>query len=479
MVTEFDRQALLKEVLRSDLRSFLIKVFNTVSPADTYHHNWHIDAILYELQLIRSGENRRLVINQPPRSLKSICVSVAFVAWWLGHDPAKRFAVVSYSSELSATFQRQFRKVVESEWYRQVFPAVKFDKFTETEAETTKGGGRFAASIDGTFTGKGADVIIIDDPMKAADANTETALRKVNEVYAGTLLSRFNDKKSGALILVMQRLNEDDLSAKVLASEDCRHLILSAIAETDERIQTGPDTYHERKKGDALNPDHEPLAEYEKLKREMGSIAFSTQYQQNPIPLEGNIIRREWYKHYDAPPSPSPGMQIVQSWDIATAIAETNDYSVCTTWAMIKRDYYLLHVWRGRLEFPKLRHKVIELAQDQEAKTLLIEKDGPGLQMIQELTSDPVKGVPRPIAIRPHADKLTRMSAQSSRFEAGQVFLPKEAPWLAELQRELLGFPNTKHDDQVDSISQFLNWAEKHLSLGHDYTGFAGPRIVR
>jgi hypothetical protein len=191
----------VKALLRADFLSFLVKTFKTVSATDTYLHNWHIDAILYELNLIVSGKNRKLVINQPPRSLKSICVSVAFVAWCLGKDPAKRFAVVSYSNELAATFQRQFRKVVESDWYKELFPAVKFDKFTETEAETTKGGGRIAASIDGTLTGKGADVIIIDDPMKAADANSETALRRVNEFYSSTLLSRFNNKQTGALIL--------------------------------------------------------------------------------------------------------------------------------------------------------------------------------------------------------------------------------------------------------------------------------------
>ena len=451
----------LKALLRSDFRSFLVKTFTTVSAADTYLHNWHIDAILYELNLIVSGKNRKLVINQPPRSLKSICVSVALVAWWLGKDPSKRFTVVSYSNELAATFQRQFRKVVESEWYKALFPAVKFDKFTETEAETTRGGSRFAASVDGTLTGKGADVIIIDDPMKAADANSETALRRVNEFYSSTLLSRFNNKQTGALILVMQRLHEDDLSAKVLKEEECRHLVLSAIAEDDEVIQIGPDKFYHRWKGEVLNEAHEPLSVYDDMKQKMGSIAFSTQYQQTPIPLEGNIVRREWFKTYEKEPVKGPGVQIIQSWDIATATGVKNDYSVCTTWAKVKREYYLLHVWRGRLEFPKLRRKVIELAKTYEPNAILIEKAGPGLQMIQELVAKSINDVPRPIGIHPHKDKVTRMSAQSSRFEAGQVFLPTDAPWLADLYRELLGFPNTKHDDQVDSVSQFLNWAEK------------------
>ena len=284
-------------------------------------------------------------------------------------------------------------------------------------------------------------MIIIDDPMKASDANSETALRQVNEVYSFTLLSRFNNKQTGALILVMQRLHEDDLSAKVLKEEGRRHLVLSAIAEEGMRIQTGPNRFYDRKKGEVLNQAHEPLSVYDRLKAEMGSLSFSTQYQQNPIPLEGNLIKRKWFKTYDNAPAKGDGVQIIQSWDIATATGLNNDYLVCTTWAKVGRDYYPLHVWRGKLDFPKLRHKIIDLARAYEPNTVLIEKAGPGLQMIQEFVANYVRGVPKPIGIRPHTDKVTRMAAQSSRFEAGQYISQKKHLGLLNYNVNSLAFP--------------------------------------
>ena len=246
--------------LRQDLGTFMAKVFSTVSPGDDYLHNWHIDAVTHALMQIHQGKNRRLIITQPPRSLKSICTSVAFVAWSIGHDPSKRFACVSYSHELAASFARQFRAVVTSDWYRALFPAVRLSKDTETECVTTKGGGRFAVPVGGSFTGRGADVIIIDDPMKADDAQSEKARRAVNDWYATTLLSRLDDKQSGAIILVMQRLHEDDLAGRLLREDGWHHLDLPAIAENDQEIPIGPGVVHRRRKGEALHPARESLA---------------------------------------------------------------------------------------------------------------------------------------------------------------------------------------------------------------------------
>ena len=159
----------LDATLRSDLSLFVRKVFATVSPNDAFKPNWHIEAIAHELTRCHAGENRRLLITQPPRSLKSICASVAFPAWALGHDPTQRFLCVSYSEGLANEFTRQFRLVTESEWYRRVFPGMRLKTETRTEAITTRGGGRAALSVGGSITGRGADFIIIDDPLKAED----------------------------------------------------------------------------------------------------------------------------------------------------------------------------------------------------------------------------------------------------------------------------------------------------------------------
>ena len=174
----------LGALLRSDLRYFVRKAFHTILPGTTYLPNWHIDAIVYELMRINAGEVNRLLINQPPRSLKSICVSVAFGAWLLGHDPSRRIIVVSYSNELAAELHRQFRMVVDADWYRALFPAMRLARDTGTELVTTAGGSRYATSVGGTLTGRGADLIVVDDPLKAEEANSDLARTRVNDWYS-------------------------------------------------------------------------------------------------------------------------------------------------------------------------------------------------------------------------------------------------------------------------------------------------------
>ena len=158
----------------------------------------------------------------------------------------------------------------------------------------------------------------------------------------------------------------------------------------------------------------------------MGSLTFSAQYLQRPVPLEGNLVKRDWIKWYDRAPPRSTGVQVVQSWDVASTTGDVRDWSVCTTWLIIKESYYLLDVWRGRLEFPQLKHKMIALAREHSPNRILIEQAGPGLHLIQEFKANPVAGVPMPIGIKPVGDKLVRMEAQCARFEAGQVYLPRE-----------------------------------------------------
>jgi predicted phage terminase large subunit-like protein len=478
MMSGINDRNFLDAALRQDPGTFIAKAFQTVSPGDRYQHNWHIDAIVHALLQVHGGFERRLIITQPPRSLKSICTSVAFVTWSLGHDPSKRFACVSYSNELAATFARQFRSVITSSWYRSIFPNVRLAKDTETECITTRGGGRITVSVGGSFTGRGADVIIIDDPMKAEDGQSETARRNVNEWYGSTLLSRLDDKETGAIILVMQRLHEDDLAGKLLRESAWHHLDLPAIAQEDQEVPIGPDCVHRRKKGDLLHPERESLKTLEGIRREMGSLAFSAQYLQRPVPAEGNLVKRDWIRFFERTPDRGPGTRIVQSWDVASTTGENSDWSVCTTWAIRKRQYYLIDVWRGRLEFPQLRRKLIDLAHQHRPNRILIEKTGPGLHLVQELRANPEPGVPVPIGITPEGDKVVRMEAQCARFESDQVYLLKDAPWLGDFLNEILAFPNARHDDQIDSVSQFLNWAEGYWSRRQTVSMF-GPKIIR
>jgi predicted phage terminase large subunit-like protein len=467
-------RSFLDALLRDDLSFFIWKCCQTISPGTPYQPNWHIDAIAHQLMRVHREEISRLLINQPPRSLKSISVSVAYVAWLLGHDPTRRIIVVSYSNELAAELHRQFRMVIDSDWYQSLFPRMRPDRDTGSELVTTAGGGRYATSVGGTLTGRGADLIIIDDPQKAEDANSDTARRRVIEWYGGTLVSRLNDKKSGPIVVVMQRLHESDLAGHLMQQGAWEHLNLPAIAYENAIFDLGGGRTMRRRVGDILHPERESRKALDRIKAEIGSLKFGSQYQQQPVPLEGNIIRRSWFKTYRRLPHARP-KQIIQSWDIAMTADSKNDWSVCTTWYLINDDYYLVDVFRARLEYPDLRRKIVSIAKKHRANVILIENIGPGMALLQDLHRDRPQGIPRPIGQNPEGSKLDRMTVQSAKIEAGHVFIPQEAEWLGTFLLELLAFPNGKHDDQVDSVSQFLNWA----SLRRRGTTFFPPKIIR
>jgi len=465
-----NEQQLLHAILREDFTAFVRKAFETVAPGERYVHNWHIEAIAHELTNCAAGKTRRLLITQPPRSLKSICASVAYPAWLLGRNPTLDVICVSYSQVLTEDLTRQFRMVVNSAWYQKTFPAMRVNKDTGGETITTKGGKRIATTTTGTLTGRGADVVIIDDPIKAHEASSETTRRSVNTWYSESLTTRLNDKNKGVIVIVMQRLHEDDLAGHVVSSGLWRHLDLPAIAIEDEKVEIGPGRFFERKAGEALHGEREGLATLVGVKADLGSLAFSAQYQQRPTPAEGNIVKRDWFGTYESVPD-DRGVTIVQSWDLASSTKQTADYSACITAALYRKKIYLLDAWRGRLSFPDLRKRIIDHALHYRAETVLIEKASSGEQMLQDLQLDDTSGFPTPIGIRPESDKQTRMTGASPMIERGDVCLPKDAPWLGEFLGEVLGFPHGKHDDQVDAFSQLLNWAR-------DRERFSEPAIA-
>jgi hypothetical protein len=254
---------ILAALLRTDLRYFVRKVFTTVCPGERYMDNWHIDAIVHRLMLVYSGRNRRLLINQPPRSLKSICVSIAYVAWLLGKDPSRRIIVVSYSQDFAAELHRQFRVVVGSDWYQGLFPATIWSKETGFDLVTTMG--------------------------------------------SGSLVSRLNNKETGAIVVVMQRLHEDDLAGHLLRMGSWDHLMLPAIALEEHEIPLCHGKVQIRRPGDLLHPERENAETVERIRAEIGSLQFSAQYQQQPVPVEGNLILRAWFRVYDRLPEPGPG----------------------------------------------------------------------------------------------------------------------------------------------------------------------------
>ncbi len=274
------------------------------------------------------------------------------------------------------------------------------------------------------------------------------------------MLSRLDSKRTGCIIIVMQRLHQEDLVGHVLETDDWEVLSFPAIAEEEEsvvyRTPYGVKRFN-RSAGEALHPEREGLPELEAMRRRIGLYNFASQYQQRPIPVSGNMIKRDWLRFYSPGEAPRAGVRIVQSWDTASKTSELNDYSVCTTWAIDGPNFYLLDVLRRRMNYPDLKRALISHANLYSAEQVLIEDKSSGIQLIQELQYELASGI---VAYKPPpgSDKTMRLHACSDRFENGRVLLPRSAPWLDDYLIELLGFPGSRHDDQVDSTTQALDY---------------------
>lgn len=376
---------------RLDFWVFVQRVFAELDGGQ-FLDNFHIQLICAELEAVRMDDVHRLAIALPPRSLKSIIVSVALPAWLLGHAPQTRIICASYGQDLANKLATDCRQVMRSGWYRRLFPAaiLKADRQALDGFETTAGGERLATSVGGALTGFGADVIIVDDPVKPEEAFSEATRNSANDWARHTLFTRLNDKSTGRIIIVMQRLHEDDMIGHVMQIADFKLLSFSAIAQQDEKhvIRTPfGDLHARRSEGEALHPAREPLEVLAHQKQVMGSRFFAAQYLQMPSPPDGGLVKAHWFGRYDIGRSPE-FIQIVQSWDTANKGSVQSDFSVCTTWGRLGDQAYLMDVWRQRVDYPELKRAVRNHAERYKADAVLIEDSASGVQLAQELKQE-------------------------------------------------------------------------------------------
>ena len=477
-----------RTILRNDFYAFAERSFIELNPATDFAHNWHIEVMAQELERCRTGETNRLIVNLPPRSLKSHCGSVAFVAWLLGHNPSAQIIGASYAQDLADKHAIDCRALMNSDFYRTLFPATRLsaEKRAVSDFQTTARGCRKATSVGGVLTGRGADFIVIDDPLQPDKALSDTRRNGVNDWYDNTLCSRLNHKLTGCIILIMQRLHEDDLVGHVLDIEKRQGIEIEpkwkvlrfpAIAEEDEsyQVQRLSQTFtYGRRKGEVLHPEREPLPILEQLRETQGEYTFAGQYQQSPAPLGGGLVKHRWFKTYTAAERPEQFDFVFQSWDTANKATELSDYSACTTWGICRtrcgssgssggtnaNRVYLLHVLRAKMEYPELKRQVRALASEWNAKNVLIEDKASGTQLCQELIREGMHGVTK---CESKMEKVMRMNTVTSTIANGFVYLPEKASWLAQYVHELVTFPNGTHDDQADSTSQALNWIKEPI----------------
>jgi predicted phage terminase large subunit-like protein len=451
-------------ITRNDFYTFIHRAFRELNPRVQFLPNWHIELMASKLEACRSGNCRRLIINVPPRSLKSHAAAVSLPAFLLGHNPSSQIICASYGQDLANKHSLDCRTLLASAWYRRLFRTrLASHKQSVQEFLTTENGFRLATSVQGVLTGRGADFIIIDDPLKPDEALSETQRNAVNNWYDHTLYSRLNDKQRGCIIIIMQRLHEDDLVGHVLEQEDWDVVRLPAIAEEDEKhvIQSafGARIVH-RALGEVLDPNREPLHVLEGINNTIGSHNFAGQYQQAPSPLGGGMVKLDWFMRYAPGEQPAKFDFVFQSWDTGNKDTELSDPSVCTTWGIKSKRLYLLSVYSRRLNYPDLKRAVREQAARFKPRNILIEDKASGTQLIQELIREGIYGITR---YEPKMDKVMRLHSVTSTIENGFVYLPTEAPWLDAYLHEMTGFPKGKHDDQVDATSQALDWVKDQV----------------
>jgi predicted phage terminase large subunit-like protein len=477
-------ELLLDHAREQYLKTFVEDAWSILEPTTPLQWNWHLDLLCDYLTAARYGECRRLIINVPPRSMKSLLCTVFYPVWRWCTEPQRRFMFVSYSDELSTDHSLFRRNVLNSEMYRGSWGGrVKFskDQNLKTQYENTRRGVMFSTSITGSATGKGCDELIVDDPMNAKRAFSDQERETTNRTFDATFRSRLNNPATGTIIVIMQRLHDSDLTGHLLAQEPggWEHIKLPAEAEEDERWQSPTSArVYTRAAGELLWParfSHEVLAS---LKIALGSWSYAGQYQQNPAPLEGGIVQRKWIQYYRELPVANGGNstqitvgsgfgtrtergQWIQSWDCSFKDTREADYVVGQVWLRINRSYYLVDQVRERMDFIRTKQAIQQMtAKYPQATAKLIEDKANGPAVIAALRSE-IDGI---IPITPTDSKMGRLNGVSPLFEAGNVFLPDPAGgarWAGDFVEELTRFPNASHDDQVDACTQALMYMRR------------------
>ena len=446
------KSRIVEAACRNDFLSFFRLCFHILHPGSTLNMNWHHWRIAWYLELVLQGLVRRLIITAPPRTLKSLMVSVALPAYWMGRNPGERIIGISHSADLQIKFSNDFRRIVESAEYQTLFPHVKLSKNTETEVHTSQGGHRYARSAEGSLTGFAGGILILDDFQKPLDVASEARRMSTNASYYSTVASRTDNQHTGAIIVVGQRLHPDDHIGMLLRSaEPWTNLTFPAIAEREEYIPIWPGRSYLRRVGDLLHPEQQNREFLEAL-RTQAPETFAAQYQQSPIPPGGFLIRRDQIQYCDELPQRTSSSVYLQSWDTGQKPGEMNARSACLDILVHENKYFIAHALVGQWEYHDLEQRVLSHADAHKPNVILIEDVGFGTALIGTLKH---KGLPV-IAVKPEGDKKTRLLREMAKFANAQVFLLKTAPGRADLETELFNFPGGRRNDLVDALSQAL-----------------------
>ena len=410
----------------------------------------HHQIIANQFQRIADGSQKRLIVNMPPRHTKSEFASYLFPAWLIGKQPSLKIMQVSHNTELAVRFGSKVRNLMETPEYKQIFGDVKLREDSKAKGrwETDQGGEYYAAGVGASITGRGADLLIIDDPHTEQDTMSENAFDKAYEWYTSGPRQRL--QPGGSIVLVMTRWGQADLTGKLIANQsepksDQWHVIkFPAIMPS----------------GKPVWPEYWNLEDLEKTKASIASRNWNAQYMQEPSSEEGAIIKREWWKPWDPKKGVPNLLHVIQSYDTAFSTKETADYSAITTWGIFEpvdgmgQAVILLDAIQERYEFPDLKEKALEQYRYWEPETVIIEAKASGQPLLQEFRR---MGIPALDFVPAKGrDKVTRVNAVSPLFASGMIYYPKGERFAEEVIEQCAAFPYGEHDDLVDSTTQAL-----------------------
>jgi len=448
--------------MRRSLKEFTKSSWQAIEPGRDFQDNWHIDAISEHLQAVVEGDIKRLIINVPPRHMKSISVAVALPAWTWTIQPSKQFLYASYAGSLSIRDSVKCRRLIDSNWYQNLFGEtfkLTGDQNQKQRFENDKTGYRIATSVGGALTGDGGDIVVIDDPHNSIEADSAAVREGVLEWWDQSMQTRLNNPKTGAFVIIMQRLHEQDLTGHILANElgdEWDHLMLPAryeIGHPTPMRSTLNFTDPRTKEGELLWPERIDEKTLTTLERSLGSYASAGQLQQRPMPKGGGILKAEWWVPWDNTDLPDIEY-VLQSWDTAFSTKEKSSYSARTTWGVFRMNGQInamvLEMWYDRVSYPELRKLAQEAYNDWEPDAVLIEKKASGQSLLQDLR---MAGVPV-LEYMPDRDKQARAHASSALLEDGRIYFPKDKIWAKNLIDICAAFPATDNDDIVDTCTQ-------------------------
>lgn len=420
--------------------------------------NWlpgkHLQYICNDVELLLNdklytdvGNNVQiLIISMPPQHGKSQCISETLPSWYLGHNPAKKVIIASYNTEFASRFGRKNIQKI-SEYASDIF-GIKLSREASDNFELTQGGSCICRGVMSGITGNPADLIIIDDPIKnREEADSETYREKMWDEYLNSLKTRLSAK--GKIILIQTRWHEDDLAGRIIKNEPDKVKVINFPCEAEENDILG------RNIGDSLFPeigkDNYWLDDFKRVYTgKNGSRAWFALFQGRPTAAKGNLINTDWWKYYDSLPDM---MRTIMSVDASFKDGEHNDYTCIQVWGKRENNIYLIECVNEKLDFPNTVKKILEVKdRHKQCATILIEDKANGSAIIQTLKRQ-IAGI---IAVNPYGGKVSRLNSVSAYIESGNVYLPSTASWLSDFLDQCSSFPNGKHDDMVDAMSQAL-----------------------